>query len=448
MSNLPALVVLAGGASSRFAPLSNKNLFKFMGEQVVVRQVREFAQRGFVDVYVVVTPAEEEEMHQAITAVYSQAVVLPQVGEGQAGAVSTALSAMNARGLATEDVLFVNSNDFFDDNFYETVIAQTQQLKAQGRCGLVGYKVNEYFPGGYLVVEDGLVKDVKEKPGAGNEPSNYVRLVVDYFYSRQVLEKFISAANSSKDDVYEVALADMMKAGEEFFMIEYDGVWATIKYPWHVFKVMQFMLSKITAPQISPEAFVHPQAVINGNVVIEAGVKVFAGACINGPAYIGAGTIIGNGALVRDSIVGANSVIGFGSEVARSYLADKVWLHMNYVGDSIIDSNVSFGSGAVTANLRLDEAEIEVNVKGEKVATGLNKLGAIIGSDVRLGVGAKTMPGVKIGSGSSVAPGVILNEDLFDKSYVSYTRQSQELRIVPNKVNIAAIDRDKLKAKL
>lgn len=448
MSNFPALVVLAGGASSRFAPLSNKNLFKFMGEQVVVRQVREFAQRGFQDVYVVVTPSEEAEMRQAITAVYEQAVVIPQVGEGQAGAVSTALAEMKKKNMATEDVLFVNSNDFFDDKFYETVIAETQKLKAQSRCGLVGYKVSEYFPGGYLVVEGGFVKDVKEKPGAGNEPSDYVRLVVDYFYSREVLEKFISQARSAKDDVYEVALADMMQAGEEFFMIEYDGVWATIKYPWHVFKVMQFMLSKITEPKISPEAFVHPHAVINGNVVIEAGAKIFAGACVNGPAYIGAGSVIGNGALVRDSIVGAGSVIGFGSEVARSYLADKVWLHMNYVGDSIIDTNVSFGSGAVTANLRLDEAEISVNVKGEKVPTGLNKLGAIIGSDVRLGVGAKTMPGVKIGSGSSVAPGVILGEDLAEKSYVSYTRESQELRVVANKVNIADIDREKLKAKL
>ena len=39
--------------------------------------------------------------------------------------------------------------------------------------------------------------------------------------------------------------------------------------------------------------------------------------------------------------------------------------------------------------------KIKVNIKGEKVGTGLNKFGAVIGSGVRFGINAGTNPGVK-----------------------------------------------------
>ena len=78
---------------------------------------------------------------------------------------------------------------------------------------------------------------------------------------------------------------------------------------------------------------------------------------IKGPAHIGENSIIANNSLVRGSMVGRDCVVGFTTEVTRSYLNKEVWMHSNYIGDSIIDSNVSFGAGSVTGNLRFDEAE-------------------------------------------------------------------------------------------
>jgi bifunctional UDP-N-acetylglucosamine pyrophosphorylase/glucosamine-1-phosphate N-acetyltransferase len=105
-------------------------------------------------------------------------------------------------------------------------------------------------------------------------------------------------------------------------------------------------------------------------------------------------------------------VVGFSSEIKHSYIANNCWFHSNYIGDSIISNNCSFGAGTVTGNLRFDNENIKVNVKGEKIDTKLDKLGAIIGEDSKIGINASLMPGVKIGPNSIVGPHVTLKEDL------------------------------------
>jgi len=74
--------------------------------------------------------------------------------------------------------------------------------------------------------------------------------------------------------------------------------------------------------------------------------------------------------------------------------------HFNYVGDSYIGKNVNIGAGTKTANTRNDKSSIKMEVKGELRDTGLNKLGAVIGSEAKTGVNCSIKPGRKIGYGS------------------------------------------------
>jgi bifunctional UDP-N-acetylglucosamine pyrophosphorylase/glucosamine-1-phosphate N-acetyltransferase len=388
------------------------------------------------NITVIISPEEEDEMRAAVEKANADVQVLAQVGNGQSGAIMTGIKNLDAG----KDLLVINMNDLFDDSLFDELLERIPELRDQDRCLLTGYKVEEYFPGGYLVMDDeGYVVDVKEKPGTGNEPSDVVRLVVDYFRNTGELEEYILNAETEEDDEYEVALADMMNKGIKFELLAYGGRWSTLKYAWHVFAMQNHLLADIEGQQISEDAYVDENAVIQGDVIIEAGAKVFAGAVINGPVYIGENSIVGNGALVRDSIVGANSVIGFGSEVARSYIADHVWFHRNYVGDSIIDSNVSFGSDTQTANLRLDEDSVKVRVKGKKVDSGMDKLGAIIGPNVRVGVGTQIMPGMTIGENSVIGPALVLDQDVDPGKFV---RTEQNLKISDNTLDIEGLIRD------
>jgi bifunctional UDP-N-acetylglucosamine pyrophosphorylase/glucosamine-1-phosphate N-acetyltransferase len=147
-------------------------------------------------------------------------------------------------------------------------------------------------------------------------------------------------------------------------------------------------------------------------VFIGRDVRIFPGAYVVGPALISHGSVIGHNALVRGSIVGPRCVIGFGSEVARSYLAEGVELHHNYVGDSVFDRETSMGYGAVTANYRLDGRTVPMFAGSERIDTGRMKLGLALGAGARLGVNTSTMPGVRIGAGAIIGPNLRVTRDV------------------------------------
>lgn len=217
-----------------------------------------------------------------------------------------------------------------------------------------------------------------------------------------------------------------------------------ITYPWEFLNLLDETLPRIKR-SIAKDLKIADGAIVEGEVIIEEGVRIFEGAKVRGPAYIGAGTIIGNGALVRESIIGDASVVGYCTEIARSLIGGPSWFHTNYVGDSVFNGNISMGSGAITANLRLDEAEIVSVVGDKKVGTKRNKVGALVGSGVRFGVNAVPMPGIKIGRDSFVGAGVLLTEDLPDGSFCVV---KQELIIKKNRTKVSMESREKFHKKV
>jgi bifunctional UDP-N-acetylglucosamine pyrophosphorylase/glucosamine-1-phosphate N-acetyltransferase len=296
---------------------------------------------------------------------------------------------------------------------------------------LAGYRVKEYFPGGYLEVEPGgRIRNLVEKPGAGNEPSDLVSIVAHIHSDPALLLDAIRAEYAKPDktdDHYERAMARLMK-DHVFHVVPYEGPWKAIKYPWHVLDVMDTLLAQIQGQHISPDAIFDGQVHIKGNVVIEAGARLFNGATVIGPAYIGRGAIIGNGALVRDSMICDGAVVGFVTEVARSYMADRAHTHAGQVLDSILDEDVNFSATCTTANLRIDQGPVSSMVKGQKINTGRSKLGLIAGKRAFVGVNVMTMPGVKIGRDAEIGPTTVVRHDVPDgvRVWVEQTLQMQE----------------------
>ena len=104
--------------------------------------------------------------------------------------------------------------------------------------------------------------------------------------------------------------------------------------------------------------------------------------------------------------------MGYGTEVKHSYIGDDCWFHSSYIGDSIIGDGCSFGAGTILANLRFDERNIVSRIGEERVDTGLDKLGAIIGSNCRTGVNVSIMPGVRVGPNSIISSHTCLTQEL------------------------------------
>ncbi|MCR4305555.1 MAG: sugar phosphate nucleotidyltransferase, partial [Candidatus Daviesbacteria bacterium] len=394
------IIVLAGGEGKRMWPIqTDKCLIPFLGKPLLYHNLKQLSQhlegvrqvtasphlpgeRSSVIEFIIVANPQSKE---AVSKIAQELELTFQVAV-QAQPKGMADAILSAKNLIEGEILIVNAEDILDAKVLQGVMG------VKGEVVLTGRKTEKYFPGGYLEVTGDSVQAIAEKPGEGNELSDLVKLVVDYFKDGKKLVEYLEKAQTEKDDAYEVALDQMIKDGLEVKFSKYEGVWIPLKYPWQILDITSYLLSKIEQ-KISPQAKVSDKALIEGEVVIEDGVKVFEGAVIKGPCYIGRNCIVGNNSMVRESNLEEGSVTGFNSDITRSYIGTNSWFHTNYVGDSVLEGDMGMGSGAVLANLRLDNKDIVVGE--EHIETGRNKLGLISGKGVRIGVNASTMPGVR-----------------------------------------------------
>jgi len=396
-------IFLAAGQSSRMSPIRDKNFLEFCGKPLILHLL-ENAHKAGCSNFVIVGNLENQLDLTQMCAEHkflqnADIAVQLDLETGMAGGILAGLEFCEA----DEAVLIHNGNDLVEIQAIKDIMQATKTYDG----ALLGQKRENYFPGGYLKVEsDKKIVSIIEKPGAGNEPSNLVNIVVHSFAKIAPLKAALKKATSKADDVYEIALDTLFKT-HNFVAVEYSGSWQAIKYPWHVLEMMDLILNQ-TDSFISPKADIAKSATIKGkNVIIEAGVKVFENAVISGPAYISKNAVVGNNALVRDSIIGENSVVGYNTEVARSWLGKNITSHMAYIGDSIIDDTVNFGAYSCTANLRLDKKTVRVRIKDDLVDSNHLKLGAIVGMGTQIGIGAKLMPGCKTPVQTLVRPGEI-----------------------------------------
>lgn len=434
------VLMLAAGRSKRMKPIEDKNFLSFLGKPLIVHQLEILKKAGFNEVILVGGKHNLEKIKELEKGLKMKIQVVEQknLELGMCGAVLAAKDL-----LKNEAVMVFSSNDVVEVKAFKLIAKAAE--KGEAESYLLGKKVFEYFPGGYLEIDKkGYIKNIVEKPEPGTEPSDLVNLVVHIHKNANSLIKYLEKSDSKKDDLYEQALSRMMKDGVKMMAVEYDGFWQPLKYPWHVHSVFKYLFNQ-AEKKIAKSAQIAKRAVINGEVIIGENVKIFDGAVINGPCYIGDDSIVATNALVRDSNVGKNCVIGYITEVARSCLGNEVWTHSNYIGDSVIGNNVSFGAGSVTGNLRLDEKNVQVSYDGKKIDARTNKFGAIIGNNVRVGVNTSLMPGIKIGSGSFIGAGIVVPEDVAENSFV---RGEWKLKISENRENIGGMDRKKFKGKL
>jgi NDP-sugar pyrophosphorylase family protein len=415
----PLLVVLAGGASSRLWPLEEKSLIKFMGRSLLSLQLERYAQLGLTQVVVVANPDNElmiRTLVHALPGIQAEVVVQPEP-KGMGDALLQLEDYLARRG--NQSIYVTQVHDLTDTTLHQQMLTEYQSGAAAAY--LAGYRVTDYFPGGYLEVEAGdRIVSMIEKPGAGNEPSDLVSIVAHIHADAASLLKHIRteyAKPEKTDDHYERAMAAMM-VDRYFKVVPYAGAWQAIKFPWHVLDVTQHLLHQIKRQQIAPDAAIEEGVLIKGNVIVESGARIFHGATIVGPAYIGENAIVGNGALVRESMIGAGAVVGYATEVARSYVGDGVHTHACQVLDSVLDEGVNVSASCTTANLRIDQGPVSSWVKGQKLNTRRDKLGLVAGKNAFISVNAMTMPGVKIGQYSEIGPTTIVSEDVPDHTRV------------------------------
>jgi len=402
------IVFLCGGVGKRMFPITeDKFLLDFMGKPLLEHQVELALKAGLQNFVVVGNPGNMQRIKQiaaAITGAKFEFVI-----QSQPLGIADALK--SAAPILDSAIIVVNPNDVFDGAAYQALLDAYRSKVATSY--IIGYQVRQYFPGGYLAVngENELTRIV-EKPEPGTEPSNLVNILLHLHTDMHRLFEYIDIVKTTRDDVYECAMDGMVRHAHKIKVVQYNGFWAPIKYPWHIFDIVRYFLDA-SEGKIDPSLSISERATVTGKVIIEKNVRILENAVVRGPVYIGPNTVIGNGALVREySHIGANCVVGFSTEIKGTYTGDDCWFHSSYIGDSVIGNRCSFGAGSVTANYRFDRAGIPVKYGGQKVSTGREHFGAIIGDDCKTGINSGILPGRKIGPNSIVGSHVCLASDL------------------------------------
>src|SRR3989338_6349087 len=161
------VIILAGGEGKRMWPITEeKYLLPFLDKPLLYHNLKKIKDAiNFDEVIIVTKESSKDQVSQIASGLdIKHQIAIQAEPKGMADAVLSAQDYING------EILVIN---------YEDVLTTASETQAD--MVLAGLKVDKYFPGGYLRVEGEKVKGIAEKPGEGNEPSDLVKLVVDYF---------------------------------------------------------------------------------------------------------------------------------------------------------------------------------------------------------------------------------------------------------------------------
>ena len=257
---------------------------------------------------------------------------------------------------------------------------------------------------GVIVAEDGVVKDIVEKPEV---PESNTINAGAYMLEPEVFEAIAETKKSYRGE-YEITdtFKGLMKKSHLYTHV-LKGEWIDVARPWDLLEANRILMEDLST-DIKGE--VSERATIEGKVRIGKGTKVLPGSYIVGPAIVGEDCEIGPNAYLRPSTsIGDRCKIGGSVEIKNSIVMNLTNVpHLSYVGDSVLGERCNLGAGTKVANLRLDGKEVQVIVNGKRTGSGRRKLGVIMGDDVKTGINATIDVGTVIGEGTMIGMGAVV----------------------------------------
>jgi bifunctional UDP-N-acetylglucosamine pyrophosphorylase/glucosamine-1-phosphate N-acetyltransferase len=273
---------------------------------------------------------------------------------------------------------------------------------SRGKGNVVGLtRVEDSSSFGVVELKGGIIQEIEEKP---KRPKSDLINAGIYMLQPEIFNAIARTKKSSRRE-YEItdSLKILMKK-KKVYGFPIPGDWIDVGRPWDLLKANAILMKGVRSKK---EGEIDKNVTLEEKVRIGKGTRVRSGTTIRGPVVIGEDCKIGPNCLIRGSTyIGNGCKVGAASEVKNSIIMNDSHIpHHNYVGDSILGERCNLGSGTKIANLRLDENNIRVFIKGRRIDTGLRKLGAIIGDDVKTGINASIDSGTIIGEGAFVGPG-------------------------------------------
>ena len=374
-------VILAAGKGERLRPLTDykpKAMLPICNKPLLDYHIEALESNGIDDIAIVVNYLEEEirkHLKEKDLKFYRDEKIS-----------GTASALLAARNFIDDEFILLYGDIFFDAPISEVL---------ENRNSMAVFFVEDVSSYGEVIIEEGRVIGIREKSGKG---SGFVNAGI-YHLDPSIVE-FLEKTDRSERGEFELTDSIMMLSESKGVKaVKLEGFWKDIGYPWDYIDANMYVLRKI-------------------GFSVGENTEIWSSAVIRRPAVIGNDCEIKN-CVIESSVIGNECVVGEFSVVKRSVVMDKSNVpHLNYVADSVIAENCNLGAGTKIANLRFDNANVKVTIKGKRVDSGRRKLGAFIGYNVKTGINVSIYPGVKIGSDSWIDAGVVVKRDVENKSFI------------------------------
>ena len=402
--------MLAAGRGVRLQPLTltkPKCLLPVGGKPLISLTVESLAKSG-VKKALIILSQQKEKVSKVISKIKRLRVAYRTDPNPQGTGGSLSLAEKFVGG---EDFLLVYGDLYFSEALLAKFVSESLKTfggKTKATMGVVEAETPQHY-GVAIVDGKGKLLRIEEKPE--KTESSLINAGI-YLLNPEIFSLLDRLRPSPRGELELTEALNILAAEKAVQTVRLPrGEWVDIGRPWDLLEANRLRLKEVKG---RVEGQVESNVVLRGEVVVEEGALIRFGSYIEGPAFIGSGSEIGPYARIRAyTSIGRNVRVGSFCEVKSSIVMDGTRIpHLCYVGDSIVGENCNFGAGTLIGNLRLDEKPVKITVKGVRVSSGLRKLGAIVGDEVRTAINVSIMPGVKIGPRSWIGPVTAVSKDV------------------------------------
>lgn len=409
-------VILAAGEGTRLNPITinrPKPLIKISGKTILEYTLATLNYSGISEV-IIVTNYRQKDIQQYIGD--GKKYDLKISYRKQEKMNGTAYAVLATESMIKENFILIYGDLLFSPEAIKKIVDVFITKKTDGVMAVTPTENPEKY-GIVEIDKEQKIKKIIEKPKT-NAPSKLANAGL-YIFSKEIFDKIKQITASIRGE-YELtdAISLFVKEGKNVLAVQInEDDWIDIGRPWNLLEANKWILKKLNHRIYGT---VEDGAHLIGPVTVAKTARIRSGTYIEGPVFIDEESDIGPNCYIRPhTSIGKNVRIGNACEIKNTIIMDKTHVgHLSYVGDSIIGERCNLGAGTIIANYRFDSKSVKMKVKNKIIDSKRRKLGAILGDDVKTGIHAILLPGVKVGNNSWIGINYIVDRDLPDNTYV------------------------------
>jgi len=402
-------VILTAGEGTRMRPLTltrPKTMVPVGGKPILQYNVEALKEAGISEIIMVVGYHQEiikKHFQDGLPLGVSITYITQEERLGTANAIGTLADLLKGAFVILNGDIIVESQLIVDliDKYKST----------DARSILTLTQVDDPSSFGVVELEGDKIIRLVEKPEPGETFSNWINAGI-YLFDEQIFDAIHDTQKSSRGE-YEItdSIKIQMKQGEKVLGMPSTDKWVDIGRPWELLDINEHYLEGMES-EIQGE--VEEGVIIHGPVFLGKKSVIRSGSYLMGPIHIGENCDIGPNSFLRKyTCIGNGVSVGNAVEIKNSIIMDGTNVnHLSYIGDSIIGAKCNIAAGTNIANLRFDDDNIKLTVKGNRLDSGRRKLGVIFADGVKTGINTSFNPGVKVGVNSMVGAGALISKDI------------------------------------